>query len=99
MLRLYKATGKQRPSSLRPGGRGLKAGIEVIPTAREKMVAGWRWILTKSLFIFFISSLPLGYCFYLSDTTVSLLVRLTRFFLFWGGLVESRFDYSVFLAG
>ncbi len=56
MLRLYKATGKRRPSSLRPGGRGLKAGMEAIPTAREKMVAGWRWILAKSLFIFFIFS-------------------------------------------
>ncbi len=72
-----------------------------IPTAREKMVAGWRWILAKSLFIFifFLSSLPLGYCFYLSDTTVSLLVRLTPFFLFWRGLMESRFNYNIFLAG
>ncbi len=52
MLRLYKATGKRRPSSLRPGGRGLKAGMEAIPTAWEKMVAGCWWILAKSLFIF-----------------------------------------------
>ncbi len=78
MLQLYKATGKWRPSSLRPGG------MEPIPTAREKMVAGWRWILAKSLFIFIflsflLSSFLLGYCSYLSDTTVSLLVRLTPF--------------------
>ncbi len=31
MLRLYgKATGKQRPLSLRPGGRGLMAGMEAV---------------------------------------------------------------------
>ncbi len=53
MLRLYKATGKRRPSSLRPGGRGLKDGMEAIPTAQERMVAGWRWILAKSIFLFF----------------------------------------------
>ncbi len=57
MLKLYRATGIWRPSSLRPGGRGLKAGMEAIPTARETMVAGWRWIsikmeIAKSLFIF-----------------------------------------------
>ncbi len=100
MLRIYRATGIRRPSSLRPGGRGLKAGMEVIPTARETMVAGWRWILAKSLFIFifFLSSLPLGYCPYLSGTTISLLVRLTPFFLFWRGLMESRFNYNNFLA-
>ncbi len=87
MLRLYRATGIQRPSSLRPGGRGLKAGMEAIPTARETMVAGWRWILAKSLFLFlfFLSSLPLGYCPYLSGTTISFLVRLTPFFSFLEG--------------
>ncbi len=100
MLRLYRATGIRRPSSLRPGGRGLKAGMEAIPTARETMVAGWRWILAKSHFIFyfFLSSLPLGYCPYLSGTTIYLLVRLTPFFLFWRGLMESRFNYNNFLA-
>ncbi len=40
MLRLYRATGIRRPSSLRPGGRGLKAGMEAIPTA---------WILSLSI--------------------------------------------------
>ncbi len=58
MLRLYKATGKRRPSSLRPGGRGLKAGMEAIPTAGEKMVAGWRWILAKSFYFFSFLSPP-----------------------------------------
>ncbi len=68
-----------------PSRRGLGAGMEAIPTARETMVAGWRWILAKSLFLFlFFASLPLGYCPYLSSTTISLLVRLTPFFIFGG---------------
>ncbi len=42
--------------------------------------------------LFLLSSLLLGYCPYLSGTTISLLVRLTPFFLFWRGLMESRFN-------
>ncbi len=43
--------------------------------------------IAKSLFIlfFFLSSLPLGYCPYLSGTTISLLVRLILFFFFFVG--------------
>ncbi len=48
--------------------------------------------------LFLLSSLLLGYCPYLSGTTISLLVRLTTFFLFWRGLMESRFNYNNFLA-
>ncbi len=86
---LYKAMGKWRPSSLRPGRRGLKAGW------RRSQLPGRRWWqggdgYLLNLFLFFYSSLLLGYCSYLSDTTVSLLVRLTPFFLFWRGLMESR---------
>ncbi len=29
------------------------AGIEAIPAAREKMVAGWTWIPVESLLFFF----------------------------------------------
>ncbi len=48
---------------------------------------------------FFLSSLLLGYCSYLFDTIVSLLVRLTPppLFFFWRGLMESRFNYNNFL--
>ncbi len=65
MLRLYKATGKRRPSSLRPGRRGLKAGMEAIPTAREKMVAGGDgYLLNLYLFFLFFSFLsPPGILF------------------------------------
>ncbi len=84
-------------STQREGLEGRDGGDPSMP-GRE-MVAGCRWILAKSLFIFFISSLLLGYCSYLADTTVSLLVRLKPFFLFWRGLMESRFNYNNVLAG
>ncbi len=48
------------PPSLRPGGRGLMAGIEEMPAARKKMVAGGIWMLARSLFSFLLSSLFLG---------------------------------------
>ncbi len=47
-------TGEQQPLSLRPSGRGLMAGIEEMPAARKKMVAGGIWMLARSLF--FLSS-------------------------------------------
>ncbi len=50
------------------------------------------------LLLFLLSSLLLGYCPYLSGTTISLLVRLTAFLLFWRGLMESRFNYKKILA-
>ncbi len=103
MLRLYKATGKRRPSSLRPGGRGLKTAWRRSQLPRRRWWQGGDGYLLNLflffLFYFFLSSLPLEYCFYLSDTTVSLLVRLTPFFLFWRGLMDSRFNYNIFLAG
>ncbi len=46
--------------SLRPGGRGLMAGIEEMPAARKKMVAEGIWMLVRSLFSFLLSSLLLG---------------------------------------
>ncbi len=36
--------------------------------------------------------LLLGYCPYLSGTTISLLVRTNTTFFFWMGLMESRFN-------
>ncbi len=98
MPRLYgKAMGKQRPLSLRPGGRGLMAGMEAVLAAQEGMMAGWTGMLAEPVFLLFLlSSLLLGYCPYLSGTTISLLVRLTPFFLFWRGLMESRFHYNFF---
>ncbi len=50
LLRLHKAAGRRQPPSLRPGGRGLMAGIEELPAARKKMVAGGIWMLARSLF-------------------------------------------------
>ncbi len=97
MRRLYKAKGKRQPSSPRPGGRGLKVGMEAIPTAREKMVAGWRWILAKYRVEMDTLS-PWDTVSIYSTQRLSLLVRLTPFFLFWRGLMESRFNYNIFLA-
>ncbi len=102
LLWLRKAAGRRRPPSLRPGGRGLMAGIEEMPAALKEMVAGEIWMLARSHFFFLLSSLLLGYCLYLFDTIVSLLVRLppTPFFFspsFWRGLMESRFNYKKFL--
>ncbi len=54
-----KAMGKQRPLSLRPGGRGLMAGIEAVLAAQEGMLAGWTWMLAEPVFCFFFS--PLSY--------------------------------------
>ncbi len=52
LLQLHKAAGGRRPPSLQPGGRGLMAGIEEMPAARKKMVAGGIWMLARSLFFF-----------------------------------------------
>ncbi len=52
MLRLYKATGKQRPLSLRPGGRGLVAGVEAVPAAQEGMMQGGHGCLLNLFFAF-----------------------------------------------
>ncbi len=80
-----KATGKQWPLSLRPGRRGLMAGMEAVLAAQKEMMAGWTWMLAEAVFLLFLlSSLLLGYCPYLSGTTISLLVRLTPLFSFGG---------------
>ncbi len=61
LLQIHRAAGGRRPPSLRPGGRGLVAGMEEMPAARKKMVAGGIWMLARSLFFFFLlSSLLLG---------------------------------------
>ncbi len=54
-----RAAGKRRPLSLRPGGRGLMAGMEAVLAAQEGMMAGWTWTLAKPVFLFFFS--PLSY--------------------------------------
>ncbi len=56
---LREGNGKQRPLSLRPGGRGLMAGMEAVLAAQEGMRAGWTWTLAKPVFYFFFS--PLSY--------------------------------------
>ncbi len=85
-------------AALRPDGRGLMVGMEAVLAAQEGMMSGCTWMLAEPVFFFLLSSLLLGYCPYLSGTTISLLVRLTPFFLFWRGLMESRFNYNFFLA-
>ncbi len=45
--------GKAAAAFSRPGRRGLMAGIEEMPAARKKMVAGGIWMLARSLFSFF----------------------------------------------
>ncbi len=47
------AAGGRRPPSLRPGWRGLMAGMKAMLAARKKMVAGGIWMLARSLFSFF----------------------------------------------
>ncbi len=39
------AAGEQRPLSLRPGGRSLMAGMDMVLAAQGGMVAGWTWTL------------------------------------------------------
>ncbi len=59
-------------------GRGVTAGMDLALAAQKGMIAGWHGCLLNLLFAF--SSLILGYCPYLSGTTISLLVRLTLHF-------------------
>ncbi len=78
--------GEQRLLFLQPGGRSLTAGMDMVLAAREGMMPGWTWTLAKPIFLLFLlSSLLLGYCPYISGTTISLLVRLTLLFSFFGG--------------
>ncbi len=60
LLQLHKATGRRRPPSLRPSGKGLMAGIEEMPAARKKMVAGGIWMLARSLFFMCFGSVLLS---------------------------------------
>ncbi len=53
LLRIHRAAGGRRPPFFRPGGRGLVVGM-------EEMVAGGIWMIARSLFFFFLSSLLLG---------------------------------------
>ncbi len=54
-------SGRAAAALFRPGGRGLVAGMEEMPAAWKKMVAGGIWMLVRSLFFFFLlSSLLLG---------------------------------------
>ncbi len=71
-------------------GRGVTAGMDLALAAQKGMIAGWTWMLAKPIVCVFFSIL--GYCPYLSGTTISLLVRLTLHFSFWRGLMESRFN-------
>ncbi len=52
--------------------------MDLALAAQKGMIAGWHGCLLNLLFAF--SSLILGYCPYLSGTTISLLVRLTLHF-------------------
>ncbi len=56
------------------------------PSCPGGMVAGWIWTLARPVFLLFLlPSLLLGYCPYISGTTISLLVRLTLLFFSFGG--------------
>ncbi len=51
---------------------GLMAGMETVLAAQEGMMAGWTLTLAKPVFLLFLlSSHLLGYCPYLSGTTIS----------------------------
>ncbi len=64
----------------------MTTGMDLALAAQEGMIAGWTWMLAKPIFLrFLLSSLLLGYCPYLSGTTISLLVRLTLLFSFLEG--------------
>ncbi len=71
------------------------AGMETIPAAREKMVAGWTWIPVESLYFFFSFLSPPGMlflfvrrnCLFTGETN-------SHLFFVWGGLVESGLDCS-----
>ncbi len=51
--------GEQWPLSLRPGGRGLMAGMEAVLAAHEGIRAGWTWTLAEPVFCLFFS--PFSY--------------------------------------
>ncbi len=70
--------GEQRPLFLHFHGRDVTAGMDLALAAQKGMIAGWPWMLAKPIVC--VSSLILGYCPYLSGTTISLLVRLTLHF-------------------
>ncbi len=110
LLQLHKAAGGRRPPSLRPGGRGLMAGIEEMPAARKKMVAGGIWMLANLFFFFFLIFSPPGTYYSCEHSSIvfifiwcnCLFAGKTNppFFLsffFWRGPMESRFDYNNFL--
>ncbi len=59
----------------------------MVLAAREGMMPGWTWTLAKPIFCFFFSPLLLGYCTYISGTTISLLVSLTLLFSFLEGTI------------
>ncbi len=78
MQRLYgKATGKQQPLSLRPGGRDLMARMEAVLAAQS-----FSSILSPTEIL----SLSIRYNNLFAGKTN------TPFFLFWMGLMESRFN-------
>ncbi len=65
-------------------GNRKTAGMAAIPTAREKMVAGWTWTIAKSLLFFFFFPLSSWDVVPIYPTQLSLLlVRLTPFFFFF----------------
>ncbi len=85
-------TGEQRPLFLSVQLEGRDGLDDLALAAQKGMIAGWPWMLAKPIFCVFLL-LILGYCPYLSGTTISLLVRLTLHFSVWRGLMESRFNY------
>ncbi len=81
----------QQPLFLQLDGRGVTAGMDLVLAAQKGMIAGWIWTLAKPIF-----------CVFFSPTWIlSLFIRYndlfagktdTPFFLFWRGLMESRFN-------
>ncbi len=106
LLRIHRAAGGRQPPSLQPGGRGLMAGIEEVPAARKKMVAGGIWMLARSLFFLFSFLSPPGIllifirynCLFSGKTNPPFFFFFFFSFpSFWRGLMESRFNYNNFL--
>ncbi len=90
LLKLHKATGRRRPPSLQSGGRGLMAGIEEMPAARKKMVAGGIWMLARSLFLSsFLSPPGIVFIFIRYNCLFAGKTNPPLFFFFWRGLMES----------
>ncbi len=71
------------------------AGMEEMPAARKKMVAGGIWMLARSFFLFSSFLSPPGIVFIFIRCNCPFAGKTNHpFFFFWRGLMESRFHYN-----